>query len=287
MRKWVIFGVVVVIVLATFAGIRVKNTPLQWKGRSGYVLNGGSPFARGLIAAYLFDEGAGLNYNSRINNVATQMTPTSGNPTWGPTQWGYGIASGASGGSRAVNFTTSPFTDLPLNAAGFTLVYLTRNPGNNVHFRKTAVGTNNAPGWIFQNNGTGQWIFRIQTSGVQCNGTSNAVFAATFPGYQVVWRYNGAGNITASNYAIYMNGAATGFASTTNGTGTYNTDASNPFDNVVTTNAGYVLVYNRALSDGEIRDLYVNPYAFMEPDPNLGDQSILAGSVIRHRAKVY
>jgi len=224
------------------------------------------PIFNGCIAAYLLNEGGGLQFN----DIAKQQRVTmSGTFNWASSMLRNGPTVNFNGG-KGVG-TTAKMD--PLSIA-FWVNCSTLSPGNQVPFCKTDNGSSNG------------WYITIRNSpDVQFNFCNAAgVFRASIPAtfttgwHFIAFTWDQTGSSSPSSSAVYLDGLATS-ATRNSSVGALHSDSGIAFTvgtfedgSSAMSNAELdcILMWNRIISASEVQDLFQATYPSIQPRYVLG-----------------
>lgn len=216
------------------------------------ILNKSHPLSRGLIGSYLLNEQGGTNvYDGTGMNNGTFV----GTPTWTKSQIGNALSFTGTG-----NYVSVPGKPNLQNWSSFTIsmwVYFTAFANYKQMFFKSNAGSTYI-GVLC--DVSGKVNFQISSLGTL---TSTTALSLNTWYHVVVTR---SANGTTGNCQIYINGvkdATTGTNSTTVDTSTsiMTIGADSVFSRYMTGSIADVKIWNRGLTQSEIRQLYTNPFA--------------------------
>ena len=214
-------------------------------------LQRGHPLARGLIAAWTFHEGSGpslVDISGRGNTGTLQNAPS-----WSGGQFGSSLSFNAASSQSVLTTNTALSND-------FTFLVWFR-PTATAAFTRIADKNYIAGFWLgHAGSGSGMW-----GGGVIEYGSSYGIFVplATNEWHQLVSRRSG------TTHTIIGDGGA---VSTSNIVASTALDATAVRFGVAHNGSGYfsgqisqVLFWNRAVSDADIKALYLDPFAMFRP----------------------
>lgn len=222
------------------------------------------PIYNGLIAAYLLNEGGGLQFN----DIAKQQRVTmSGTFNW--TQGPHGASVNFNGGRG--QGTSAPMDPV---AIALWVNCSTLSPSNQVPFCKTDNGASN--GWYITIRNSPDIQFNFCNSGGVFRSASPATFTTGW--HFVVFWWDQTGNNGAANTGMYIDGiAVTPTITTSVGTihsdtgiiftvGTFE-DGSSAMSNAQLSS---MFLWNRIICQSEVQDLYRATYPSIQPRYVLG-----------------
>lgn len=241
----------------------------------GAQLNWGHPLTRGLVAAYLYNEGAGLTINDLLlrNPGVMSNTPSSGQGGAWQNIPGSPAVAGTSGNFRN-NFPGGPVTLLNIygQPTALSIVGQFYARSDQGHFNPIVDwGTSGGNGVVqlqFDFNNIGSGIDGAQA----IPGDARFVTYGTDGQFQqqnvhVVFVDDPGGTVGPAGLSLYFNGILVGFTALT---APIDWVDSLPSPNIfmghsTNGNIGQVLLYTRALTAGEAQMLYVDPYCIVSP----------------------
>ncbi len=228
--------------------------PKQWLSKPllGAQLNRGHPLAMGLVGVILINEGGGQSlYDKAYDKVGTFLTGSSVLPTWVPFVDGVGL--NFDGDKAYVSFGNI------LRNSIFTKVAWVQLQSASPSFSGTICGLGQqAPQFRYNTSAQLELL-----SGATASIGTSSVSLTTKP-CMVAVTYDASGN-----YVFYLNGvnvgSGTNLVSFSFSDSYYIGQRENTFTEGFFGNIGKILEYSRVLSASEILSLYVNPYAFLQP----------------------
>lgn len=170
---------------------------------------------------------------------------------------------------------------------GFSILLYFIDNGSQTFWQKVTTASGSTNMWQVQSNNTD-----IEFTMNSTNGGRFTVIGSNPPTdhngvmHCYVLTYNGANWITLSNFQWYADGVPMTMTSSQNNPITLNTDSGGDFKLVGGTHS-HMMIWNRVLSAGEIRDLAVQPFAFMAPVNSDWFGVGGAAARIRHQARIY
>jgi hypothetical protein len=236
----------------------------------GTPINPSHPISRGLVAAWMLNEGGGvgqygLAYDSTGNNSTGTFKNTSGGtyPVWQPANFGIGVYFQATGGQQITipaNSTINPTA--ACTYAGWVNFVSTTSFN---HWFTTAHVAESDNTFCAQVD-SAAIRYDVYTSG---NGFTDHTGSTTInpdTWYHIVHTYDSATGMSLG----YVNGVLDSTQGPLSGTIVY---AGSPTTIGAYTDGNYAsnctvdncLIWNRALSITEIQQLYADPFCFMQP----------------------
>lgn len=216
---------------------------------------------RGLIGAYLFNEGGGNTVWDSVQNVSGAFTNA---PTWRASIFGPVINFGSStasiqGTTRAYDPKTWAFW---INDAATTTYAVAAKSDNNTI----------SHGWWIDHPASGQ--FRFVYENTAANVSVNTTGAAAGAWHFFVITYDGTVPAGAANAQWYQDGLAFSTSVGAAGSGSHTTDGgfvlelgTGPFNNGTLGQLGSFLMWNRVLTAREVLDLYIATYPATQRRP--------------------
>lgn len=241
----------------------------------GAQLNWGHPLMRGLVAAFLCNEGAGLVLNDMTFRNPGPMTniPSSGQGgAWQNIPGRPGITGTAANFRN--NFPGGPATCLNLynNPPAVSIATQFYARSDQGHFNGVVQWGSNGP----TNGAVGlEFDFNNLSAGISCSmaipGDARFVTYGA-PGdfsqinTHVVFVVDPGGTLGPQGLTLYVNGIWVGFTLVTAPIDWVDSVTPNiVLGNGANGDIGQVLLYNRALTAGEAQMLYVDPYCIVSP----------------------
>lgn len=245
----------------------MATTPWTSKPPLGAQINWNHPLSRGLVACFLMNEGGGVKV---IDLVGKYPFVLSGGATWKSNNKGIGINFDGINGIGVCN-TNLGFTNYPISILWMgrsnsvsteeTVWCLSHTADTNNYFLISAVGNDGARGWEYQvrNNvdASNTPGFSVADSGVSIDSSCHIINCVSS---------------NSSNHKIYVDGIL-------KDTDTNTTNFNSPLSKHVigglirsttdyeTSQSNLLIIWNRVLSPSEIRQLYIEPYCFIEYKP--------------------
>ncbi len=183
------------------------------------------------ISAYNIN-GKTATFAAPFNGSTTALAVGSGTPTTatGAIRYSGGKSAlsfnglGVSGGNKVTTTAASSINDLP--NSDFTVegwFYDIPDTVNSIHYLATKLNNLNTVGWFFYTDAsTRRLIFRIKFGGTEMNYTTSTTYT------QSTWNHFAAVFTASTKTAkIFINGQEASYGTSTAGSGSYSTDASN------------------------------------------------------------
>lgn len=225
----------------------VKKSPFV-KSPLGSTPSG--PLTNGLVSFWAMNEGGG---NTLFDCVGINDMTGSGNPTFGPSQYG---------GAPALPGVNTVYYQAPSNP---TLQFNLHVPFTYaVQFMTTSSGTSS---YFLSKSSNGSREYEVRITGGICQclfGEDGSDLATVSAGtvvsnkwYLLIWYYDGTNSYASLNAGAISSVSIPGVYSSTNPLQLgIRTGVTNPFPGSIE----YVGLWNRVLSQNEIQQLYANPY---------------------------
>jgi len=244
------------------------RSPLM-KPRPGARLNPSHPATAGLVGCWLMNEQAGGSLYNLVSQVGSSLGSTNG---WSPTPLGTAVSFAGASTSGITTPITTAFTDFTC------MVWF--NDNTPINFERLVDKNFSAGFWVGRNGTTNQWGGGVLESsspfGVFVSLSNNAL-------HQLVSRRTG------TTHDIIADGGAVTASNTVSGSALDATavrfgmanDTSSFYDGLIL----MVLLWNRAVPDPILRDLYLDPYGFLAPSRSvfLATGVPTTGSIVSRR----